>query len=191
MKKTAFVFALALAAAVAQTPVFAQSISAIEARDIALAMSGGGTISSLNMVVDGAVGQVYLIVVINNAVRYEVSINAQTGDVIRVTSGPAQGAGAGTPAASSAPSASPAPAAPARHNRLVRPTNPPISSARAVEIAAAHLASLGIQATFRSSKIDWERGRWVWEVEFRQGRIEYEFYIDVNTGEIVKFEIDR
>jgi len=79
-----------------------------------------------------------------------------------------------------------------QNNRTARPTNPAISSARAVEIAAAHLASQGIRgATFRSSKMDWERGRWVWEVEFRHGRITYEFYIDVNTGAIVKFEIDR
>ena len=75
-----------------------------------------------------------------------------------------------------------------------RPTNPAVSLQDAIAIAEAHLRSRGINATFRShSGMDWERGRWVWELEFRgpNGRPIHEFYICVNTGEIVKFETER
>jgi len=76
----------------------------------------------------------------------------------------------------------------------IRPTNPAISLERAIEIAYADLAARGINATYRSnSGMDWERGQWVWELLFRtQGErmplIEY--YICVETGDVVKFEWD-
>ena len=75
-----------------------------------------------------------------------------------------------------------------------RPSNPTISLERAIEIAYADLAYRGITATYRSnSGMDWERGQWVWELLFRtQGeRMPFiEFYISVDTGDIVKFEWD-
>jgi len=79
-------------------------------------------------------------------------------------------------------------------NRNNRPSNPAISLERAIEIAYADLAARNISATFRAnSGMDWERGQWVWELEFRPtvGRGEIEYYINVNTGDIVKFEFDR
>ena len=75
-----------------------------------------------------------------------------------------------------------------------RPSNPAISLQRAIEIAEADLARRGINATFRrDSGMSWERGQWVWELEFRtQGErmpiIEY--YINVDNGNIAKFEWD-
>ena len=83
---------------------------------------------------------------------------------------------------------------PSGSGRNNRPTNPAISLERAIEIAYADLADRGINATFRSdSGMDWERGQWVWELLFRtQGeRMPFiEFYINVETGDIVKFEWD-
>jgi len=79
-------------------------------------------------------------------------------------------------------------------NRNQRPQNPAISRQRAIEIAYADLARRGIAASFHAaSGMDWERGQWVWELEFRpaQGRGMIEYYINVNTGAIVKFEFDR
>ena len=75
-----------------------------------------------------------------------------------------------------------------------RPSNPAVSLERAIEIASADLAARGISATFRThSGMSWERWQWVWELEFRptnqRGVIEY--YINVHTGAIVKFEWDR
>jgi len=86
------------------------------------------------------------------------------------------------------------PTAHAPHTRNNRPTNPAISLDRAIEIAYEYLASQGINATYRSnSGMDWERSQWVWELLFRtQGERMplIEFYINVDSGEIVKFEWD-
>ena len=75
-----------------------------------------------------------------------------------------------------------------------RPSNPAISLERAIEIAEADLRSRGINATYRSnSGMSWERGQWVWELLFRtQGeRMPFiEYYINVDNGDIVKFEWD-
>jgi uncharacterized membrane protein YkoI len=75
-----------------------------------------------------------------------------------------------------------------------RPSNPAISLERAIEIAEADLVSRGINATYRSnSGMSWERGQWVWELLFRtQGERMplIEFYINVDNGNIVKFEWD-
>jgi uncharacterized membrane protein YkoI len=83
-----------------------------------------------------------------------------------------------------------------RPTQTTRPANPTISLQRAIEIAEADLVRRGIAATFHSdSGMDWERGQWVWELEFRvtgarRGRHVIEFYINVDTGDIVKFEWD-
>ena len=80
------------------------------------------------------------------------------------------------------------------HSTTTRPSNPTISLERAIEIAEADLVARGITASFHSnSGMDWERGQWVWELEFRasnasRGRHVIEYYINVDTGFIVKFE---
>ena len=91
-----------------------------------------------------------------------------------------------TPSPSPSPNPSPGPGN--------RPSNPAISLQRAIEIAYDDLARRGIDATFhRDSGIDWERGQWVWELEFRthgERMPIIEFYINVDNGNIVKFEWD-
>ncbi|MCL2414429.1 MAG: NirD/YgiW/YdeI family stress tolerance protein [Bacteroidales bacterium] len=68
------------------------------------------------------------------------------------------------------------------------PTNPPISAQRAVELAHAHILSLGItDYRFEYIYMDRERGQWVWSVEFEsRSRGDLEFYVDVNTGAFLK-----
>jgi len=86
------------------------------------------------------------------------------------------------------------PRPPAAHTQGNRPSNPAISLERAIEIAETDLVRRGITATFREhSGMDWERGQWVWELEFRvtnapRGQHIIEYYINVDTGAIVKFE---
>jgi len=79
-------------------------------------------------------------------------------------------------------------------DRQNRPSNPAISLERAIEIGYEELARQGYTGTFRSnSGMDWERGQWVWELLFRVegGRLPLvEMYINVDTGDIVKFEWD-
>lgn len=75
-----------------------------------------------------------------------------------------------------------------------RPSNPAISLDRAIEIGYEELTRRGHTGTFRTdSGMDWEHGQWVWELLFRVegGRLPLvEMYINVDTGEIVKFEWD-
>ncbi|MDR0511480.1 MAG: PepSY domain-containing protein [Treponema sp.] len=170
--------------------VYAQTITAAQAGERAVSMVGGGTVSSLELVNQAGVGQVYRIVVINNAVRYDVTISV-TGDVISLTSGHAGAiAGAVTPAQHDGIFIGTVVPRPPR--RSGSPANPAISAQRAVEIARDHLVSIGVtQARFDYVYMDWERGRWVWSVEFDAPRgVSYEFYIDVSSGAIVEFQID-
>jgi len=72
------------------------------------------------------------------------------------------------------------------------PENPAISAQRAAELARDHLVSEGItEARFDYIYMDREHGTWVWSVEFDGPGLSYEFYIDVQTGAIVDFVIDR
>jgi len=77
---------------------------------------------------------------------------------------------------------------------ISQPQNPAISLEQAIEIAEAYLDSRGLEAVFSGhSGMDRERGRWVWDIQFSNVRfptVKYEFYIDVETGAIVKFETD-
>jgi len=130
---------------------------------------------------------------------YEFYVNVETGAFLKAPQRPITVV---TPTPSATPTATPASSPTATptsspnhsHNRNNRPTNPAISLERAIEIAYADLARRGITANFRTdSGMDWERGQWVWELEFRvpnaaRGRHVIEFYINVDTGAIVKFE---
>jgi len=193
MKKVLICIFVAALATAMYTQLHGQTVSAVQAREAALAMTGGGAISSLELVTDPALGSVFQIVIVNNAVRYEVSVNAATGEVFRLTS-------VSDGVASVTVSPQPFPQQGVAGNIVPRPprrpggpANPPISAEGAVEIAHNHLLSLGItNARLDYIYMDIERGRWVWSVEFDGPRgVEYEFYIDVNTGTILQFQIDR
>lgn len=62
-----------------------------------------------------------------------------------------------------------------------------ISNDRAQEIALAEVPS---GAVVVSCKLDWDDGRQVYEVELRNGRTEYDFEIDAQTGSIVSRDVD-
>jgi len=98
------------------------------------------------------------------------------------------------PSPSPSPRPSPLPSPSPSSNQSSRPSNPSISLERAIEIAYADLGERNISASFHThSGMDWERGQWVWELEFRPttGRGVIEYYINVDTGAIVKFEWNR
>ena len=46
------------------------------------------------------------------------------------------------------------------------------------------------QATFQKVKLDYDDGRWEYEVEFRSGDYEYELTIDAVSGTILDYERD-
>ena len=126
---------------------------------------------------------------------YEFYIDVQTGAFLQAPGGatpsplpaPLPTAPSGPPPASPTPS-------PSHVGQGGRPTNTAISLERAIEIGYEELARRGHTGTFiRHSGMDWERGQWVWELLFRVpgGRLPLvEMYINVDTGNIVKFEWD-
>ena len=182
------IFAVALlATALAQANAQA-IISAQQARETALAMTGGGAVSSIGLTA-GAEGAVYQIVIINNGARYEVSVCARTGEVIRLSFAQAPAPPVAAPPASAPAQVQPQGSivignvVPRRTARSGGPANPPISAQRAVELARDHLVAIGVTyARFDYVYMDIERGVWVWSVEFDGRGRSYEFYVNVNTG---------
>ncbi|MCL1991752.1 MAG: PepSY domain-containing protein [Spirochaetes bacterium] len=189
-------FALAFFGAVFASPLFAQdgvqyeqlpAISALEARDIALAMTDGGTVTSLEIEETPGVPPVFNITIVNAGTIFDISISAETGGVLRMASFNAEV----LPGVSAAPPATVV--AQERPRRIMGIFRPNISRDQAVEIAYAHLASRNIQASFLTdSGIGLERGRWVWELEFRSNSRAgiYEVYVSTRNGEIIKVEFD-
>jgi len=188
--------------------IHAQNISAVEARDIALGITGGGELVSLELVTESAIGPVYQIVIAGDNVQHNVSINAATGEIFALTSGQT---GAAAPAQQTAQVTADTaarhfnrqgidltalgitPAPPPHWFRLTRPRNPPVSRANAVEIGYLFLTSRGFpHANFRRHQLFAERdyGRWAWQLYFMDGWREIELYIDMHSGDVVMFDID-
>ena len=87
-----------------------------------------------------------------------------------------------TPAASTA---APTPAVSAQ------PAPAGITGEQAQEIALAHAGLTASQVTFVRSRLDYERGRQCYEVEFyTAGFTEYDYEIDASTGEILSYDFD-
>lgn len=108
-------------------------------------------------------------------------------------------AAASQPAVSQSAAPQPAASQPAssRSARPPRPVNPPISQARAIEIAFAYAAAnVSGEGRLDEASLDFEKGQWVWEVEIEFGskregnKQELEIYIDINTGEVLWSEWD-
>jgi len=188
-------------------------ISSQSAREIAVDFVGYGAVHDVLAFTDEGV-LTFEVDVRHNAMRYVVLVNAENGNVTRLSryedetalidvalDSPVM-AEETTPNFNVVPDYPPhqptatpqSTASPSVSGQGSRPSNPEISLERAIEIAYADLASRGINATFsRDSGMDWERGQWVWELLFRthgERMPLIEFYINVDNGNIVKFEWD-
>ena len=74
---------------------------------------------------------------------------------------------------------------------VVAPTEPTtgnISVAKAKEIALTHAGLTASQVTFEKAKLEKDDGIWVYDVEFFQGRMEYEYTIRASDGEILEHD---
>jgi len=69
---------------------YGQSLSVPRAREIALSMTSGGTVTGLELVPNADIGLVYNIVIVNDTTMYNVSMNARTGDIFRFTASQTQ-----------------------------------------------------------------------------------------------------
>ena len=191
-----------------------EQITSQRAREIAVEFVGYGTVHDIRAFTEEGILN-FEVEIRQGTVRYVVQINGVNGNVINLSSytddtatEQATQATSETNNAEPIPQATPDPpqaqeptSAPTQEatqqpasSQDNRPTNPAISLDRAIEIAYADIAARGINATFRTdSGMSWERGQWVWELEFRtQGERMpiIEFYINADNGNIVKFEWD-
>ena len=65
-----------------------------------------------------------------------------------------------------------------------------IGEAKAKEIALNHAGLTSSQVSFVQTKLDWENGRQVYEVEFYSGNKEYDYEIDAASGAIRGYDFD-
>ncbi len=81
---------------------------------------------------------------------------------------------------------------PATEPSVTEPAEKELTAAEAKTIALAHAGLSETQVTRLKVEKDREKGVWVYEVEFRQGKLEYEYEIHAETGEILEWskEID-
>lgn len=76
---------------------------------------------------------------------------------------------------------------PAQNNQQ----NTNISLEQAKELALQKAGLSASQVQFKKAKLDFDDGRWEYEIEFINNFVEYEAEIDAQTGAFYKWEVDR
>ena len=66
-----------------------------------------------------------------------------------------------------------------------------ITDERALEIACSDAGVKSSQAELKKCKLDKDDGEWLYEVEFRSGKNEYEYEIDAKTGKILSRDMEQ
>lgn len=79
------------------------------------------------------------------------------------------------------------PSQPAQNNQQ----NTNISLEQAKELALQKAGLSASQVQFKKAKLDFDDGRWEYEIEFINNFVEYEAEIDAQTGAFYKWEVDR
>lgn len=67
-------------------------------------------------------------------------------------------------------------------------TGASISADRAKQIALEHAGVSANAVPYIKAELDYENGRLVYDVQFREGRMEYDYEIDANSGAVLKYE---
>ena len=125
---------------------------------------------------------------------YSYSINAENGEVLEMSSREQSTSAASTDedtqtvAPSAAPSAVPSAdtsTAPAQTAPNTNTSTGAVDEAKAQEIALAHAGVSAADATITKSKLDYDDGRQVYEIEWYANGAKYDYEIAVATGEIV------
>ena len=80
---------------------------------------------------------------------------------------------------------------PSESFQRMKPSAPAISASQAQQAALTHAGFTASQVTELQSELDTDNGRAYYEVEFKQGSLEYQYEIDASTGAILKSEIDN
>ena len=121
---------------------------------------------------------------------YSYSINAESGEVLEMSSREQSTSAASTDEDTQtvAPSAVPSvdtSTAPAQTMPDTNASTNAIDEAKAQEIALAHAGVSAADATITKSKLDYDDGRQVYEIEWYANGAKYDYEIAVATGEIV------
>ena len=125
---------------------------------------------------------------------YSYSINAESGEVLEMSSREQSTSAASTDedtqtvAPSAAPSAVPSAdtsTAPAQTAPNTNTSTGAVDEAKAQEIALAHAGVSAADATITKSKLDYDDGRQVYEIEWYANGAKYDYEVAVATGEIV------
>ena len=114
---------------------------------------------------------------------YAYTINAETGAVMEMSSQEQNAQASGTQTETTDPAA-PAPAQNATGTGTV-------DEAAAQKIALEHAGVKAADATITKSKLDYEDGRQVYEIEWYAGGKKYDYEIAVDTGEILSSAYDE
>lgn len=68
--------------------------------------------------------------------------------------------------------------------------SPRISQARAKEIAVDQAGLPASSVRFTKVKLDYEKGRYEYEIEFRYNGYEYDVELDANTGAVLDYDVE-
>ena len=119
---------------------------------------------------------------------YAYTINAETGAVMEMSSQEqnAQASGTQTETADPAAPAAPAPAQTSEPATAQNATGTgTVDEAAAQKIALEHAGVKAADATITKSKLDYEDGRQVYDIEWYAGGAKYDYEIATDTGEII------
>lgn len=116
---------------------------------------------------------------------YSYSINAENGEVLEASyrdknAAPADSTQTDTPASG-------ATTTPAQITPSTSTSTGAVDEAKAQEIALAHAGVNAADATITKSKLDYDDGRQVYELEWYANGAKYDYEVAVATGEIVNF----
>lgn len=67
---------------------------------------------------------------------------------------------------------------------------PELTEDQAFAIALEHAGLTQEQLDFSNVHLDRDDGAWVYEIEFREGRTEYEYAVNASDGKIVDYDKD-
>ena len=119
---------------------------------------------------------------------YAYSINAESGEVLEASYRDKNAAP--TDSAQTDTTASGATTTPAQTTPNINTSTGAVDEAKAQEIALAHAGVKAADATITKSKLDYDDGRQVYEIEWYANGAKYDYEIDAATGKIVSYDYD-
>lgn len=145
---------------------------------------------------------VYDVEFVVNGVEYDYEIDAVSGTILSVDQEAdnyrAANQTAGTQAASQTSGNAASQKTTAQSNSTAQtanqgstaPQNNYIGEQAAQDAALAHAGVSAQNVSFVRTKLDWDNGRWQYEVEFYDQGTEYDYSIDAVTGEVLGYDYD-